>query len=160
MLPCSSSPRFFLFVPWEVAGFYWRLCSTSACVLLLLFLIFFFCLFLSSCPSLPLSLCLKGSAPLDGSWGSWLLIPCRGSLFFWMLIRLGFKIPWAFLFLYGSPASATLGLAWFFLLGLTHSFGPPLLWSYLDLNTLYEYVIVIISPKPMIRGAIPDSGFF
>ena len=40
---------------------------TGACVLLLLFLIFFFCLFLSSCPSLPLSLCLKESVPLDGS---------------------------------------------------------------------------------------------
>ena len=47
--------------------------------------------FLSSCPSLPLSLYLKGSAPLDGSWGSLLLIPCRGS-FFWILLCLGFRI--------------------------------------------------------------------
>ena len=76
VLPCSGSPRFFLSVPWEVAGFYWRSRSFCFC-----FLFSSSVFFLSSCPSLPLSLCLKGYAPLDGPWGSLLLIPYRGSLF-------------------------------------------------------------------------------
>ena len=90
VLPCFGSPRFFF-----------SICATRGRWVLLalvffcfLFLIFFFCLFLSSYPSLPLPLCLKGSAPLDGCWGSWLFIPCRGFLiffFFWMLLRLGLK---------------------------------------------------------------------
>ena len=57
--------------------------------------------------------------------------PCFLSLavvlfFFWILLCLGFRILWAFLlFPHGSPVSTTLGLAWFFLLGLTYSF-----WAY------------------------------
>ena len=124
-------PRgFFLSVPWEVARFYWCLCSFP------FVLIFFFCLFLSSYPILPLTLCLKGSASLDGCWGSWLLIPCRGFLFFssgcffvWASSLLGLFIPSWF------PCICYFGLSLiFFLLGLTHSFGPPSLWSFLDLN--------------------------
>ena len=116
-------PRgFFLSVPWEVARFYWCLCSFP------FVLIFFFCLFLSSYPILPLTLCLKGSASLDGCWGSWLLIPCRGFLFFssgcffvWASSLLGPFIPSWF------PCICYFGLslifsfwAWLILLGLLH----------------------------------------
>ena len=120
---CSGSSRFFLLVPWEVAGFFWRLCSFA------LFLIFFFCLFLLSCLSLLLTVCLEESAPLDGCWGSWLLIllPC----FFFFLLDAsssGLQVSWASLFLCGSLAPASLDLACSF------PFGPDsLFWASLTM---------------------------
>ena len=104
----------------------------SLAFFLLLFLVFFFCLFLSSCPSLPLSLCLKGSAPLDGSWGSLLLIPCRDPLFLDVSLSglqdpLGFFIPsWVSCVCYfGLSLIFPFGLdlsfwAWLILLGFLH----------------------------------------
>ena len=80
LLPCPGSPRPFLSVPWEVAR------------VLLLFLVFFFCLLSIDLSSLPFSLCLKGSVLIDGSWGSLLLIFCRGPLF-WMLLFSGLQDP-------------------------------------------------------------------
>ena len=79
VLPCSGSPRFS-----SVCAMRCRWVLLAFVLFCFLFLIFFFCLFLSSCPSLPLSLCLKGSAPFDGSWGSLLFIPCHGSFFFFL----------------------------------------------------------------------------
>ena len=99
---CSANLKAACYHSFFCASLFWFPESFSVCTMrgrwvllalaffLLLFLVFFFCLFLSSCPSLPLSLCLKGSAPLDGSWGSLLLIPCRGSFFLF-----GYFLVWA-----------------------------------------------------------------
>ena len=104
LLPCPGSPRPFLSVPWEVTRVFCFYFLFSSSVF-----------FLSICPSLPFSLCLKGSMPIDCSWGSLLLYTLPWSLFWMLLSFLSFRILWAFLlFPHGSSVSIALGLAWIF----------------------------------------------
>ena len=134
MFLCSGSPRFFFCLCHERSlGF------TGACVLLLCFL-FFSSVFFFQAVLVFLWLCAWKDPRLlmvaeDPDFLSLIVV------FFFLLdaSSSGLQVSWAFLFLRGSPASTTLDLAWSFpLLGLTHSFGPPLLWSFLDLNTVYR----------------------
>ena len=130
VLPCSGSPRLFLSVPWKVAGFYWRSRSFCFCFLFSSSVFFFkaVLVFLCLCAWRDLRLLM---VPEDPCFLSLAVV-----LFFFLDASLsGLQDPLGlFLFLHGSLVSATLGLAWFFLLGLTHSFGLSSLWSFLDLN--------------------------
>ena len=113
-----------------------RLLGFLALVFFALFLIFFSCPFLSSCPNLLLTVFLEGSTPLDGCWGSWLLNLLPWVSFSSMFLRLGFKPPGPF---YSFVVPLHL-LLWTW---LVFPFGPgSLFWAsltviLLDLNMVF-----------------------
>ena len=111
------------FFPVLVPRGFFCLCREKSLALFVFFLFssfLFSVFFLSSCPDLPSSLCLKGSASIDGAWGSLLLIFCR-DLFFWMLFFSGLRDPLGLSYNpFGLGLSFPSGLNSFFL-GLTYS---------------------------------------
>ena len=130
---CSSSPRLFLLVPWEVAG------SFGACVFLLCFLFSFPVLFFRAVLIFFWLCTWKDPRLLMVAEDPGYLTFCCGFLFLLDVSSFGLQASWVFLFFRGPLVPASLDLACFFLLGLAHSFGPPSLWSFLDLNKEFHF---------------------
>ena len=141
LLPCSSSSRLF-----SVCAMRGRSRSFCFCFLFSSSVFFYRAVLVFLCLCAWRDLCLLMVLE-DPCFLSLIVI-----LFFWMLLCLGFRIPWAFLFLHGFPASATMGLAWFFLLGLTYPFG-------LDLFFWASFTMILFRPQhlaPRARG-LPEA---
>ena len=116
LLPCPSSLRPFLSVPWEVARALFVFCFLFSSSVFFYRAVPVFLFF---------SLCLKGSAPIDGSWGSLLLILCRGPLFLLDASFSGLQDPLGLSFI-----PSWVSCIYYFGLSLNFPFGLISLWPF------------------------------